>query len=150
MQNTNMNIQSVLNRKIVSGDIVQIELVMDSNKCRCYKITYQNGVQTVTFNELSRLFVKKVGSSIYCCSITSCNAFTQLHKITEDDFMELINEKRFRVFVDNEVFTLEDYSDYESHNIIKDILTDRQTGAYGELDPRLVPSVCYQFEEITC
>ena len=64
--------------------------------------------------------------------------------------MELINEKRFRVFVDNEVFTLEDYSDYESHNIIKDILTDRQTGAYGELDPRLVPSVCYQFDEITC
>ena len=150
MQNTNNFIQSVLNRKIVSGDIVQIDFTIDSTQNRYYKITHQYGVQVVSFNELSRLFVKQVGCSIYCCSIMSGSEVIQLHKITEDEFRRLISEKKFRIFVDNEVFTLEDYSDEHSHDIMKDIITDRQTCVFGELDPRLVPSVCYQFEEITC
>ena len=148
MQNTDNIIQSVLNRKIVSGDIVQIEFTMDSNRDKSYKITHRYGVQAVSFNELSRLFVKQVGYSIYCCSIMSGNDVIQLHKIAEGDFRDLISEKKFRIFVDNDVFTLEDYSDEQSHNIMKDIITDRQSCAFGELDPRLVPSVCYQFEEI--
>jgi phospholipid N-methyltransferase len=40
MQNTNNFIQSVLNRKIVSGDIVQIDYTIDSTQDRYYKITH--------------------------------------------------------------------------------------------------------------
>lgn len=150
MKSTNIMNQSLLNRKIVSGDIVQIEIIAGCTGVYVYKITHQYGVETVSFKELSRLFVKKIGSSVYCCSIMSENDVIQLHKITEEDFKGLIAEKRFRVFVDNDVFTLEDYSDDDSHKIIKDIISDRQTCAFGELDPRLVPSICYQFEEISC
>lgn len=149
MKNKNILKQSILNRKIVSGDIVQIEMTTDCTGEHIYIITHQYGTETVFFRDLSRLFVKKVGSSIYCCSIVSGNDIIQLHKISEDDFIRLITGKRFRVFVDNDVFTLEDYSDEQSHNIMKDIITDRQTCAFGELDPRLVHSVCYQFEEIS-
>ena len=146
MYNSRERSHDVLDRRLVSGDNIHFEYIESEGDI--YRIVYERGFLNISFGELSKLFVKSLGTSMYCCTLYSSAGEFQLYKMSKEEFNELVSGKKFKVFIDENVFTLAEYPYKNPADALKMILSETSPTVIVENDSRFVRSRCMQFEEI--
>lgn len=146
MYNSRERSHDVLDRRLVSGDNIHFEYIESEGDI--YRIVYDRGFYNISFAELSKLFVKSLGKSMYCCTLYSSAGEFQLYKMSKEEFNKLVSGRKFKVFMDENVFTLADYPYNNPTDALKMILNETSSKVMVENDPRFVRSTCMQFEEI--
>ena len=137
----------LLDRRIKSGDIIRFE--KEATKEHTYNIVYSHGSFQIGYEDLSRLFIKDFSKTVYCNSIHASGMNHQLHRLSEEEFYNLVNQKEFTAYIDEDVYTLKNYPASNPGEKIREILnTDVQTPALKQ-DSRFIRAICMQFEEIT-
>ena len=137
----------ILDRDIKSGDIIRFE--KQATKEHTYNIVYSHGSLQIGYEDLSRLFIKDFSKAIYCNSIHASGMNHQLHRLSEEEFYRLVEQKEFRAYLDHDVYTLKNYPASDPSEKIREILnTDIQTPLLDR-DSRFIRAICMQFEEIT-
>lgn len=144
----NVNYHNFFRRELRSGDCIHFERECREGEYYTYKIIYERGEVYITFQELTRLYVKTFGKSVYCSSILSNGNVFQLFKISEDEFYNLVKDKFFRVYIDDQVFTLIDYPLDNVCGKLKEILNEDHYDMIRSTDHRFEQSSCIQFQEI--
>ena len=103
------------------------------------------------FEDLSGLYLKAPGRSVYCCSIQCTDKSYQICRLSEEEFWEIVKGKHFKVIVDNATKRLLE-SAYDTTLTLADnicrVFSLLDAGKEDELQNVLKKSPCYQFVEI--
>ncbi len=103
------------------------------------------------FEDLSGLYLKVPGRSVYCCSIQCAEKSYQICRLSEEEFWEIVKGKHFKVIVDNSTKRLQE-SAYDTTMTLADnicrVFSLLDAGREDELCDVLKKSPCYQFVEI--
>lgn len=103
------------------------------------------------FEDLSGLYLKTPGHSIYCCSIQCADKNYQICRLNEAEFWEIVKGKQFKVIVDNATKRLLE-SAYDTSLTLEEnicrVFSLLDAGKEDELLNVLKKSPCYQFVEI--
>ena len=103
------------------------------------------------FEDLSGLYLKTPGRSVYCCSIQCADKNYQICRLNEEEFWEIVKGKQFKVIVDNATKRLLE-SAYDTTLTLADnicrVFSLLDAGREDELRNVLKKAPCYQFVEI--
>ena len=135
-----------LDKELRSGDTIRFESIAEeSNK---YRIVYDRSSIIIDFDDLSKLFIKSLGKSMYCSTIYSDDGEYQLYKLTSEEFKRLVWGKHYKVFIDDSVYTLIDYPAENAHEKLKEILNEDSHEVVVDSDTRFIQSRCMHFDEV--
>jgi hypothetical protein len=137
-------------RELATGDIVEFQ-VPNSHRTteQRFRIQHRTGFIELTFDEVRQFFIKKECSDIFCCTIKVDYQIFQIFKLTYEQFTNLVAGKKFRIYVDNEMYSFKDISETQPLDRFKYKVQDLSLIGDVTESPEMVKSTCYQFEEAT-
>lgn len=140
--------KSLKEKKLTSGDVIEFQSInTNETSPNILKINYNTGHIVISFDEIRQLFIKEGYNDIFCNTIKVGNQIFQIFNLTLDHFRRLVDGKRFKVYVDNEMYALKsslcDYSvdDFRRHVLRFHSICD----AIASDD--FVRTMSFQFEE---
>ena len=135
-------------RELATGDIVEFRVLNSHHTTdQRFRIQHRTGFIELTFDEVRQFFIKKESSDIFCCTIKVDYQIFQIFKLTFEQFTNLVTGKKFRIYVDNEMYSFKDTSDTQSLEIFKYKVLDLSLLGDVTVSPEMAKSTCYQFEE---
>lgn len=136
-------------RELATGDIVEFQIMSCiTSTSQKFRIQHCTGYIELSFDEIRQFFIKKDCSDIFCCTIkVDCKTY-QIFKLSFDDFKELVEGKRFRVYINSDVYTFRDLMYTKSLELFKYMVIDLSLKCDVTESPEMIKCTCFQFEEI--
>lgn len=135
-------------REIKTGDIIEFQVANTSSAdCITLKLLHKTGCIELSFDDIKQFFIKKGCSNIFCSTIKVDNRVFQMCNLTLEQFMGLVGGKKFRVYVDNDMYSLKTVSSSCTLELFKEMVLNLSQSGDVTDSPEIARTTCFQFEE---
>ena len=136
-------------RELATGDIVEFYNAKNRNiNNPRFRIQHKTGFIELTFDEVRQFYIKKDCNNIFCSTIKVNGRVFQMFNLSYEQFIQLVSGKRFRIYVDHDMYSLKDITDIRSLDMFKyKVLELSLQGDVTDVQ-EMNQCTCYQFEEV--
>jgi hypothetical protein len=135
-------------REITTGDIVEFQFInANTISDQRFRIQHKTGFIELTFDEVRQFYIRKDSNQIFCSTIKVGSRIFQMFTLSYEQFINLVVGKRFRIYVDNDMYSFKDISDIHSLDTFKYKVLELSLMGDVTATHEMINTTCYQFEE---